>query len=293
MGKIAFLGLGKMGSGMAGCLVAAGHQVSVWNRSIEKTEPLVAAGARSASSPADAAREADAVISMVADDQASWRVWRADDGALSTVPGGALVIECSTISHGHVRRLSQSAAERGLAYIDCPVNGPPSAAVDGTLILLVGASDADLERARPLLDCLASTILHFGAVGTGTAFKLINNLLGAVHAASLAEAVALANKLGLDRETLVAAVRTGPCASPHVKRLVAPMAEERAPEAPGLSVGLREKDARYCMAMAKDTGQDMSIGDVAHRWYAEAADAYWPEDDWALVKTVSTRGGRI
>ena len=293
MGKVAFLGLGKMGSGMAQCLVGAGHDVSVWNRSTDKTGPLVAAGARAAGSPADAAHDADAVISMVADDQASWRVWRADDGALATAPSGALAIECSTISHGHVRRLSESAAERGLAYIDCPVNGPPSAAAVGELILLVGASDPDLARARPLLEVLASSILHFGAVGTGTAFKLINNLLGAVHAASLAEAVALASKLGLDKKTLIAAVQSGPCASPHVKRLVVPMAEERAPDAPGLSVGLREKDARYCMAMAKDTGQDMSVGDVAHRWYADAADAYWPEDDWALVKTVFTRGGRI
>ncbi len=293
MSKIAFLGLGKMGSGMAGCLVDAGHDVAVWNRTAEKAGPLVEAGARAAATPADAARDADAIISMVADDQASWRVWRADDGVLATVSSGALAIECSTISHGHVRRLSQSAVERGLAYIDCPVNGPPTAAANGSLILLVGANEPDLARARPLLEVLASSILYFGAVGTGTAFKLINNLLGAVHASSLAEAVALANKVGLDKKTLIAAVESGPCASPHVKRLVAPMVEGRAPDSSGLSVGLREKDARYCMAMAKDTGQDMTIGDVAHRWYAEAAGNYWGEDDSSLVKTVSTHGGRI
>ncbi len=293
MSKIAFMGLGKMGSGMARCLVSAGHEVSVWNRTAEKTAPVVAEGARAADSPADAADGADAILSMVADDQASWRVWRSDDGALATARSGALAIECSTISHGHVRRLSQHAAERGLAYVDCPVNGPPGAAAAGELILLVGASDEDLTQARPLLEVLASSILHFGAVGTGTAFKLINNLLGAVHAASLAEAVALASRLDLDRETFVAAVQTGPCASPHVKRLVAPMVEDRVPDSPGLSVGLREKDTRYCMAMAKDLAQNLAIGDVAHRWYAEAAASHWDEDDSALVKTVATHGGRI
>ncbi len=293
MTKIAFMGLGRMGSGMARRLVTAGHEVAVWNRSVEKTAPLVAQGARQADTPAEAAQGAEAIFSMVADDQASWRVWRSDDGALAKAHTGALAIECSTISHGHVRRLSQDAREHGLAYIDCPVNGPPAAAAEGQLILLVGAADEDLARARPLLEILASSILHFGAVGTGTAFKLINNLLGAIHAASLAEAMALANRLGLDRDTLIAAVQSGPCASPHVKRLVAPMVEDRSPDSPGLSVGLREKDARYCIGMAKDTAQDMAIGEVAHRWYAAAAESHWQEEDSALVKTVSTHGGRI
>ena len=118
MAKVAFLGLGKMGSGMAGCLVAAGHRVSVWNRSADKAAPLVAAGATAAASPAEAARDAAGIFAMIADDAASSRVWTADDGAFAAAPPGALVIECSTISHGQVMGLSRAAAERSLAYID-------------------------------------------------------------------------------------------------------------------------------------------------------------------------------
>ena len=292
MSNVAFLGLGKMGSGMAGCLSAAGHSVSVWNRSPAKAEPLVAKGARLAESPADAARGADAIFSMVADDEASARVWQADDGALTTASAGALAIECSTISHGHVVQLSDAARARGLTYIDCPVNGPPSAAADGELILLVGAAPADLAQARPFLDVIAGSVLHFGAVGTGTAFKLINNLLGAVHIASIAEAVSLANKLGLDRDTLIAAVETGPCASPHVKRVVAPMVDGIESPTPALSIGLREKDARYCLGMAKDNDVGMAVGETAYSWYATAAKNLGHADDSLLVQAVTAARGR-
>lgn len=293
MANVAFLGLGKMGSGMAACLLGAGHQVSVWNRSAERAAPLVEAGANAAASPAQAAEDADAVFAMIADDEASSRVWTADDGAFATAPRGALVIECSTISHGQVMRLSKAAAARGLTYIDSPVNGPPAAAAKGELILLVGAADADLAKARPFLEIVSSSILHFGAIGTGTAFKLTNNLMGAVHIAALAEVVALAGKLGLDKETLIAAIDSGPCASPHVKRLVRPMVEGRLSDVPGLSIGLREKDSRYCLGLADDSGQGMDLGRVAHAWYALAAGPSAAEDDSALLQTVAKQGGRL
>ena len=110
MARIAFLGLGKMGSGMAACLIRAGHEVNVWNRSSGKAGPLAAEGAIVAKTPAEAASGADAVFSMVADDAASERVWLGDDGALGSASPKALAIECSTISHGHVARLAEAAA---------------------------------------------------------------------------------------------------------------------------------------------------------------------------------------
>lgn len=293
MARIGFLGLGKMGSGMAGCLLAAGHQVSVWNRSADKAAPLVEQGARAAASPAEAADGADAIFAMISDDAASSRVWEAEDGAFTAAPAGALVIECSTISHGQVLRLSKAAGERGLTYIDSPVNGPPAAAAKGELILLVGASEEDLAKARPFLEVVSSSILHFGAVGTGSAFKLTNNLMGAVHIAALAEVAALAERLGLDKETLIAAIDSGPCASPHVKRLVRPMVEGRLSDVAGLSIGLREKDSRYCLGLADDSGQGMDLGRVAHAWYALAAGSLGAEDDSALLQTVAKQGGRL
>jgi 3-hydroxyisobutyrate dehydrogenase len=293
MTKIAFLGLGKMGSGMAACLLAAGHEVKVWNRSADKALPLAAKGATVAASPAEAAENSDAIFSMVADDAASERVWLADDGALSTASPGALAIECSTISHNHVSRLADAALAHGCAYLDCPVNGPPSAAATGDLVLLVGASNSDLEKARPLLNVISSSVLHFGEVGTGTAFKLINNLLGAVHIASIAEAVHLARKLKLDSQTLVEAVQSGPCASPHVKRMIRPMAEGRLADQFGLAIGLREKDSRYCLDMAKAFDTGMSVGESAYHWYQLAIESVADQDDSALLQVTTARNGKL
>ena len=179
--KIACLGMGKMGAGIASNLLGLGHEVSVWNRSPETCAPLAAIGGWVADSPAEAAKGADVAISIISDDDASDRVWLAEDGALAALSPGAFVIECSTISHGQCAKLAADAAARGLRYLDAPMNGGPHLAASGEMILLVGAADADLAAARPLLEQMSGKILHFGAVGTGTAFKLINNLLGAVH----------------------------------------------------------------------------------------------------------------
>lgn len=293
MSKIAFLGTGKMGSEMAANLLAAGHEVRVWNRSSEKSEPLVAKGSILAATPAAAAEDAEAIFSSVADDGASERVWLADDGALSSAPAGALVIECSTISYDHVQRLSEAATAKGCRYLDCPVNGTPANAAAAELVLLVGAADDDLARARPLLENISALILHFGAIGTGTAFKLINNLLGAVHIAAIAEAVHLAGKLGLDPETLIAAVESGPCASPHVKRMIRPMAEGRLADQFGLAIGLREKDSRYCLHMAKALDTGMSIGEAAHAWYRLGLDSEADQDDSAMLRVAMAHNGTL
>lgn len=293
MAKIGFLGLGMMGSGMAACLVRAGHEVTVWNRSPEKAEALVAAGAIAAASPAEAARGAEAVFAMIADDPASDVCWFGETGAMDALQPGGFVIECSTVSHGQSRKLAEAAAERGLRYIDCPVNGPPGMAAKGELTLLVGAAPEDLEAARPWLEAVSSSILHFGPVGTGTAYKLINNLLGAVHVAAVAEAANLARKLGLDVDTTVAAIETGPVGSPHTRRMIRPMLEARRADSAGLAIGLREKDARYCLAMAADLGLGMTIGQDAHNWYLAASEEHGADDDSLMLDTVAKKGGRV
>ena len=172
------------------------------------------------------------------------------------------------------------------------MNGPPAAAAQGQLVLLVGADPTELDAARPLLETVSASILHFGAVGTGTAFKLINNLLGAVHVASIAEAAHLAHRLGLDPETLVAAVESGPCASPHVKRMIRPMAEKRPADQFGLAIGLREKDSRYCLAMAASQDVGLSIGERAYDWYQEAAKTLADQDDSLMLQATTAHNGR-
>lgn len=292
MAKLGFLGLGMMGSGMAACLVRAGHDVAVWNRSADKAEALVSMGARPARTPAEAAKEAEAVFSMVADDTASIQCWLAEDGALQAMGDGAFMIECSTISHSHSQNLASAAKGAGARYIDCPVNGPPSAAAKGELVLLVGADAADLEDARPWLVTLSKSILHFGQVGNGTAYKLINNLLGAVHVAAIAEAATLARRLDLSVETTVAAVKSGPISSPHTVRMIEPMLEGRSADSFGLAIGLREKDARYCLEMADNLGLSMTVGEDAHAWYVEASKAHRGEDDSSMLSVVEGHFGQ-
>src|SRR5262245_38549641 len=163
MTKVGFIGLGRMGHGMAGRYLDAGFTVAVWNRNRAKAEDLIARGARWSTSPEDAAIDADAVVTMVADDEASQQVWLTKDGAAATMEAGTIAIECSTVSYDHALNLARELRSRGLIYIDCPVTGLPDAAATGKLTLLVGADPADLERARPFLEPIGSTIRHFGA----------------------------------------------------------------------------------------------------------------------------------
>src|SRR6201996_4959654 len=162
MPRVAFIGLGRMGRGMAGRYLDAGFKLSVWNRGKAKAEDLIARGARWSTSPEDAAIDADAVVTMVADDQASRAVWFGANGAAATMKAGTFAIECSTVSHDHALHLARELHSRGLIYLDCPVTGLPDAAAQGRLTLLVGANAADLERARPFLEPLSSSIRHFG-----------------------------------------------------------------------------------------------------------------------------------
>src|SRR5205085_8155391 len=270
MKKVAFIGLGSMGHGMAGRYLDAGFSVAVWNRSKAKAEDLIARGARWVSSPADAADGADAVVTMVADDEASRAVWLGKDGAAANMKVGALAIECSTVSHRHALDLARELRARGLIYVDCPVTGLPEAAAAGKLTLLVGADAADLEKARPYLAPLCTTIRHFGAVGTGTVFKLINNLLGAVQIASLAEGVALAEQAGLDMNLVAEALATGAVASPqvirHSKRMVA-----RDFSGASFTTALRYKDAAYAVKLAEGLLANAPlVGHAAVEAYARA-----------------------
>src|SRR5438552_6968119 len=214
MTKVGFIGLGRMGHGMAGRYLDAGFAVTVWNRSRAKAEDLIARGAQWATSPEDAAIDADAVVSMVADDEASRAVWLGKDGAAATMKAGTLAIECSTVSYNHALDLARELRSRGLVYIDSPVTGLPDAAANGKLTLLVGADPADLARARPYLAPPSTTIRHVGAVGTGTAYKLINDLMGAIQIAGIAEGLAIAEQAGLDMKLVLEAVETGVAARP-------------------------------------------------------------------------------
>jgi 3-hydroxyisobutyrate dehydrogenase-like beta-hydroxyacid dehydrogenase len=273
---------------MAGRYLDAGFKVAVWNRSKAKAEDLIARGARWAASPADAADAADAVVTMVADDAASSAVWLGKDGAAETAKAGALAIECSTVSYGHALDLARELRERGLVYIDSPVTGLPDAAASGKLTLLVGAEPADLERARTYLAPLSIKIRHFGAVGNGTVYKLINNLMGAIQIAGIAEGLAIAEQAGLDMKLVLEAIETGVAASPqvirHSKRMVA-----RNFSGATFTAALRHKDAAYAVALAESLLSDIPLmGRAAVQAY-DRAKAYAPDDDEGKMIEIVSR----
>jgi 3-hydroxyisobutyrate dehydrogenase len=290
MPHVAFIGLGRMGHGMAGRYLDAGFAVTVWNRSKAKADDLIARGARWASSPKDAAVDADAVVTMVADDEASREVWLTGNGAVATMKAGALAIECSTVSHSHALAMARELRALGLIYVDCPVTGLPEAAAAGKLTLLVGADPADLEKARLYLAPIGNSIRHFGAVGSGTVFKLINNLMGAVQIASLAEGLAIAEQSGLDIKLVTEALSTGAVASPQVIRHSKRMASRDFSGA-SFTAALRHKDAAYAVALAETLLPDVPVSRAAVEAYAKAK-AHAPDGcEGEMIEIVSRPKG--
>src|SRR6516164_1568565 len=287
MPRVAFIGLGRMGHGMAGRYLDAGFTVAVWNRSRAKADDLIARGAQWATSPEDAAIDADAVVTIVADDEASRAIWLGTNGAAANMKAGTLAIECSTVSYQHARDMGRELNSRGLIYIDCPVTGLPDAAASGKLTLLVGADAADLDKGRPFLEPIGSTIRHFGSVGSGTVYKLINNLMGAIQIAGIAEGLAIAEQAGLDMKLVLEAVETGVAASPQVIRHSKRMAERNFAGAT-FTAALRHKDAAYAVALAESLlSSEPLIGRAAVEAYARAKAAAPDDDEAKMIEIVS------
>jgi 3-hydroxyisobutyrate dehydrogenase len=267
---IAFLGLGNMGRGMASRLLETGHRLNVYNRTSARADDLVRRGATLFDSPRAACRGVDAVISMVADDPASRAVWLGDDGILAAAPAEhAFAIECSTLSHEWVTELATRCRARGLRYIDAPVTGLPDAAAAGALTLLVGAGEEELEAARGILDALAQRILRFGGVGSGTAYKLIINMMGAVQIASAAEGLAIAERAGLEIGAVADAFATSQAASPQVVRNIRRMQADDHQRHIVFSGALRLKDVEYAVRFARTLGIGTPFGTLAQSIYRQ------------------------
>ncbi len=292
MARVGFLGLGNMGQGMAGRLLAAGHEVVLWNRTRARAEALRQQGARAGSSPADTVEGADAVVAMLADDAASRAIWEGANGALSAMAPGALAIECSTLSAAWVAELAATAKVRGMRYIDCPVTGLPAAAADGKLTLLVGAAPDDLQAARPYLETFSEEIIHFGPAGAGTAYKLIVNLMGAVQIAGVAEGLAMAEAAGLDLAQVADALAKGQAASPQVVRSAGRIVADDHDTNVAFAGRLRLKDAAYGVELARAFDLAAPLGTTAEALYKDMVAAGLGEiNDSGVVRVLRRRTG--
>jgi 3-hydroxyisobutyrate dehydrogenase len=269
MQRVALLGLGAMGAGMAANWLAKGFGLTVWNRTRARTQALADKGARVATTPREAAEGADCVFAMVADDAASRAVWLGDDGALAGAKTGAVVVESSTLTPDWVRELAGRARAKGCAFLDAPVGGSRQAAASGELRLFVGGDAATLDKARPALIAIGSKIDLLGPAGAGATWKLINNQLVAAQVAALGEALDVARKAGFRPVQISSLILNGAASSPIVKMKLPSMLSGDYDE-PDFALSLMLKDARYAAALAQSLGAPADLVSSAVKAFARA-----------------------
>jgi 3-hydroxyisobutyrate dehydrogenase len=218
---------------------------------------------------------------MVADDTASRRVWLGEDGALSNVSPGTILIESSTVTTDWIHELAESARARGAELLDAPVTGSKTHAAAGELNFLVGGSDAAVEKARPLFSAMGRSVVHLGPTVSGALLKLINNFVCGVQAAALAEALALIEKAGLDRDTATQVLANGAPGSPLVKGILPRMLA--ANYAPNFHLSLMQKDLEYSLKEAERWGVDLSTARPALDAFRRAAASGRGQQDFSAV----------
>jgi 3-hydroxyisobutyrate dehydrogenase len=288
MTSVAFMGLGVMGRGMAARLIEQRVPLVVWNRSRHSADALVAEsgspGARVVASPREAAAAADVVMSMVADDRASRAVWLGEEGALAGARPQAVLVESSTLSPAWIEELAARAAARGCVLLDAPVTGSRTHAASGQLLFLVGGAAAALESARPVLAVMSRAILHVGPTGSGSRLKLVNNFMCGVQAVALAEAVAMIERAGLDRDLATSVLADGAPGSPLVKALGPRMTS--ADPTVHFGLDLMRKDLSYAIAEADRFGLHLETAAAARDRFSQASAAGLGGRDFSAVVDV-------
>jgi 3-hydroxyisobutyrate dehydrogenase len=269
MQRVALLGLGVMGAGMAANWLAKGFELSVWNRTAAKSQALAAKGAKVSATPREAAHGADFIFAMVADDDASRSVWLGPDGALAGAKTGAIGVESSTLTPDWVRELGRQGHAKGRGFLDAPVGGSRPAAEGRELRFFVGGDPQTYEAARPALAAVGSRMDLLGPLGAGATWKLINNQLAAGQIAALAEALEVAKKAGFKNEQISDLILGGAPASPIVK-LKLPRMLARDFEPADFALNLMLKDARYATALAQSLGAPAGMIEGAVKAFARA-----------------------
>jgi 3-hydroxyisobutyrate dehydrogenase len=280
--RVAILGLGLMGAGMASRVLTAGFPLAVYNRNPDKTAPFARAGAYVARTPRDTAARADIIITMLADDKASRAVWLDKDScALAGAAPGTWLVESSTASVQWIHELAAAAKKHECELLDAPVTGSKPQAASGELLFLVGGSAEALAAVRPVLAVMSRDILHLGPIGSGATLKLINNFLCGVQAASVAEALALVNASGLDREKSVAMLAAGAPGSPLLKVITTRAAANDF--TPNFVLRLMAKDLTYAREEGARHGIAMNTATPAIADFEKAIAAGYGEKDFSAV----------
>jgi 3-hydroxyisobutyrate dehydrogenase len=282
--SVALLGLGTMGSGMAANLLRAGFPLTVYNRTKSKAEPFSSQGAHIAGSAAEAAKGAQFVISMLADDSASRQAWAGEEGALSAVERGTILIESSTLSPSWVMELALLAEVHGANLLDAPVTGSREQAEQGQLTFLVGGSEQVVAKATPVLKAMSKEIIHLGPATSGAKMKLLNNFLCGVQVASLAEGMAWLEHSGLDRNKALEILKNGAPGSPLLGAISARMVSRDYNV--NFLLRLMAKDLAYAHSAAQKCGVELTTATSANKLFERAAGAGHSEEDMSSVVEV-------
>ncbi|GAA4287888.1 2-hydroxy-3-oxopropionate reductase [Georgenia daeguensis] len=291
MTRIAFIGLGIMGSPMAVHLARAGHDVVGFNRTPEKTAPLVAAGGRAAPSVREAVRGAEVVMTMLPDSPDVEEVLGGDDGVLAHAERGALLVDFSTIRPDVTQDLAGRARERGLAFLDAPVSGGEAGAKDAALSIMVGGEPADFAAARPLLDVVGKTVVHVGPSGSGQTVKAANQLMVAAHIQALAEATVFLEAYGVDVDAAFEVLGGGLAGSKVLTQKKANMRDRSFD--PGFRLQLHHKDLGIVQAAAREAGVITPVGALVGQLVGSlVAQGHGTLDHSALLKGVEQLSGR-
>ena len=259
--RIAFIGLGIMGSPMAVHLQEAGHQVTGFDPTPDKTHPLVSAGGRAADSAAEAVRDAEVIAVMVPDSPQVASVLQDEGGVFDSAEAGALIIDFSSIRPDVSAELSSAARDRGFRILDAPVSGGEAGAQNATLSIMVGGTADDFDAAKPLLDVVGRTVVHVGPSGAGQTVKAANQLIVAINIEAVAEAVVFLEAYGVDLQAALDVLGGGLAGSAVLNQKRDNMTA-RSFE-PGFRIDLHHKDMGIVTSAAREAGVVLPLGAVA------------------------------
>lgn len=279
--RVGLIGLGLMGSPMAANFLKAGFPLTVWNRTAEKAQKLAKLGATAAKSPADAAAKTDILLTIVSDPPALEEVLWGEQGALSALKSGSVLIDSSTVSPALARRIAKSCAEKSVAFLDAPVTGGTWGAEKGELVFMMGGEKETFERVRPVLEAVGKRFFLLGPNGAGQTVKLAMNLILALEVEALAEGLELVTSSGVDGAKLIEVLQSSMGRAP-VLDVKAPVMLKH-DFAPSFPLRLMHKDIRLAMELAKENGLELPAGAAAYKAYSAVKAAAKSDVDYAAI----------
>ena len=288
--KIGFIGLGIMGRGMTHNLLKNGYDVTVWNRTASRMDEFVTAGATAAGSPADVAETCDIIMICVSDSADVEQVTIGDNGVLSGLSAGKLIVDHSTISPEVTKTLAKQVNAVGATWLDAPISGGSEGAAKGTLSIMVGGAADDLARAMPYMEAMGSTITHVGEQGAGQTVKLVNQILVVINQMAVGEALLFAQSAGVDLEATLNAVKGGAAGSWMLSNRGPQMIERD--WRPGFTIDLQQKDLRLVLEAADQMGVPLVTTSRAfHHYRTLQQQGLGSEGNHALVKALEQMTG--